>query len=119
VNDGSTVATRADYDRQRRRAGEAEIDNLGYAPVYAEPGYTQPRAGVLMADWNVFPSDIADVLEDLGYAVEWSDEWITCEDCGGAVRTQPDSYSWTPAYQIVDGAVLCRACVPAPETEEA
>src|SRR5678816_1797897 len=37
---------------------------------------------------------LSDLAEKAGYAVEWSDEWSTCDDCGKAVRTSPDSYGW-------------------------
>jgi hypothetical protein len=110
VNRGEVQATRADYDRQRVQRTESEIDNLGWAPGYAEPGYDQPTRGVLLADWNVFPTGIDTILERAGYTIEWSDEWITCAECNKAVRTEPDGYDWTPSYVIVDGDFLCRSC---------
>src|SRR5690606_14129584 len=50
-------------------------------------------------------------LESLGYSCEWSDEWSTCSECGKAVRTSPDSYSWQPAYIIMhECELLCLEC---------
>ena len=102
----------ADYDRQRRRSAESEIDNLGWAPKYAESGYDQPKVGVLTANWNVFPGELPDVLERAGYSIEWSDEWTTCGDCGGALRTSPDCFDWEPSYTEVEGDILCLECAP-------
>lgn len=113
VNDGSATSDfdRADYLRQLESQAKSEIENLGYAPHYSEPGYDAPKRGVLFANWNCFPREIGDILERAGYAIEWSDEWTTCEDCGGAVRTQPDSYSWQRAYTMPDDCtIVCHAC---------
>ena len=111
VNDGSRVDLRADYLIQLERDARAEIDNMGFAAEYAEPGYTQPKRGVLMANWNVLPRGLDTILERAGYAIEWSDEWSTCESCNRAVRTQPDSYFWEPAYKLVnDSELLCTEC---------
>lgn len=110
VNDGSAAFDRADYLQQLERDARAEVENIGYAATYAEPGYAQPARGVLFANWNRLPRNIDRTLERAGYAVEWSDEWTTCEDCGAAYRTEPDC--WTPAggYCETCTAELCRAC---------
>lgn len=107
-----TPETDATYNKQRRRSAESEIENLGYAPSYAEPGYDQPLCGVLMANWNVFPSKVTDILERAGYSIEWWDEWTTCDDCGRALRTQPDGHGWTPSYEDGGGdcSTLCFKC---------
>ena len=104
--------------------------DIDYADGYAEPGYTEPRRGIYLADWNdekrrgtdaeraagehwptvsTFRSRFADLLDRAGYAVEWSDEWIVC-DCGKAVRIQPTGWDWTPLYIIRDGQFACREC---------
>lgn len=111
VNNGLDLRTRPDYLRQLRLSAESELENMGFAPSYAEPGYTQPAVGVLFANWNVFPSYIDKTLEQLGYAVEWSDEWTTCDDCQRAIRTSPDSYGFTPSYADIDGGTLCLDCL--------
>lgn len=112
TNDGSNPATRAEYLKQLQHRAECEIENIGFAPDYAEPGYDSPDKAVLFANWNCLPRNLDTILERLGYAVEWSDEWMTCEDCGRAVRTSPDGYDWTPFYKIEnDCEVLCLDCL--------
>lgn len=124
VNDGSREDWRADYLRQLERDVQSEIENMGYASAYAESGYDTPKRGILFANWNRFPRGFDSVLERAGYAVEWSDEWTTCEDCGKAYRTSPDSYGWTPAGQYREdlSAELCNACYadakPADDTDD-
>ncbi len=92
-----------------------------------EPGYDDKP--VALADWNDVtrhdpfshenfpyrtvdntPPRLAKLFEKLGYAVEWSDEWYTCEGCYKAVRCSPDSYSWKP-YFWGDSGILCGDCV--------
>jgi hypothetical protein len=110
VNDGSAAFDRADYLRQLERDARSEVENMGFASHYAEPGYGQPRRGVVFANWNRLPRNIDAILERMGFAVEWSDEWSTCDDCNGAVRTEPDGYDWKPSYRIVDDALVCSGC---------
>ena len=94
-----------------QRSALSEIDNLGYASEYAEPGYSPTEKGVLFANWNYFPRNIDSILEGYGYAVEWSDEWSTCGECGKAVRTSPDNWGWTPSFRIFnDCELLCLDC---------
>lgn len=108
------------------------LENWTHA--YAEPGYRDPERGILFGNWNDHgeygkrtkadqrPSRFAKIAEHAGYATEWHDEWSTCEDCGKAVRTSPDSYSWTPAYAIIgECSLVCCDCIasdPAPLLEE-
>jgi hypothetical protein len=109
VNDGSEVYDRVDYLRQLASAVRSEIDNMGYAEDYVEPGYIAPKNGILFANWNVFPSGIDYNLELLGFCTEWSDEWAICE-CNRAYRTSPDSYDWAPAFVVIKDRVLCIDC---------
>lgn len=95
---------------------------------YAEPGYHDPELGILFGDWNnetrydketqtrVEVSDrhsrFSAIAEHAGYGIEWYDEWSTCGDCGKAVRTSADSYSWQPAYVILNECELvCHECL--------
>jgi hypothetical protein len=119
VNDGTTVDLQPEYCRQLEKAAQSEYENLGFAKGYAEPGYTDPENGVLFANWNRFPRNFDQLLEKAGYACEWSDEWATCEDCGKAVRTEPDSYCWKPAFRMgrEDCGLFCVDCF-ANETDE-
>ena len=92
-------------------ARQSEIENIGFASEYAEPGYTNPAKGILFADWNLFPRDIDRLLEFYGYEIGWSDEWSTCDNCGRAVRTSADCYSWSPSYTCQDGEITCTDCL--------
>ena len=102
----------------------------GYSITYAcgccEPGYDDKE--VVLANWNsktrydkeanrcveiddTMPR-LAKIFEKLGYAVEWEDEWSTCEDCGKVFRTSPDSYSWTPHYAFIgECCLVCGDCI--------
>lgn len=87
-------------------------DEIDYANGYAEPGYSDPDKCILFANWNEYPTRLADILERAGYAIEWSDEWSTCEDCGRAIRTSPDSYGWQASYVILNECeIVCNDCV--------
>ncbi len=112
INDGSATFDRADYLRQLTRDAQSEVDNIGYATDYAEPGYDTPKRGILFANWNRLPKDFDRILERAGYAIEWSDEWTTCEDCNKAYRTSADSYVWESAgsYREDLGSELCNVC---------
>lgn len=123
VNDGTfaTFGTRKDFLRQLERAATSELENMGYASEYAEPGYDTPKRGILFANWNVFPRGLDTLLERAGYAIEWSGEWYFCEDCNKALRTGPNSFCWTPAYDeklANEGTILCKECAPEEEEEE-
>src|SRR5512138_3892393 len=111
-NNGDNPATRADYLRQLERSATSEAENATHSPHYSEPGYDAPKRGIIFANWNVFPPELGNILTRAGYSCEWSDEWSTCEDCGGAVRTSADSYSWEPSYRIIDEcSVVCHECM--------
>jgi hypothetical protein len=96
------------------------------ARYYAEPGYSQPESGIVFGNWNAAcgfnvpkevqkrdpVSKLARVLEHFGFELEWEDEWTTCYDCGKAVRTQANSYSWTGHYRIMNECeVVCLDCL--------
>lgn len=68
---------------------------------YGEPGYDQPQSGIVFADWNDVPQPLQVALEEVGYNLEWSDEWLICGQ-GKAWRTSPTSYSWSPSYRVTD-----------------
>ena len=92
---------------------------------YAEPGYDDKP--LVLADWNdiqtykpgtnevvsrnTTPSRLATLFEKLGYGVEWSDEWITCQGCYEAMRYRGDSYSWTPYWYENGCELYCFNCV--------
>ena len=78
----------------------------------AEPGYDDKI--MIAANWN------PDNMKRIGKFIEryfegevlteWSDEWIRCEDCSKAVRTQPNCYGWLPYYVMGDGWIMCGDC---------
>jgi len=112
---------------------EDGIYEVQHASDYAEPGYSCEEKGVLFANWNVsqrwdtennkwitlddFLSSLSEVVEAAGYEIEWSDEWTTCGECGLAVRTRGDSYSWRGFYHIIDCEVTCGECIQEDPTE--
>lgn len=79
----------------------------------SEPGYDDKL--VALANWNNISSHVFDALESRGISCEWEDEWITCDNCGKAFRTSPDSYGWEMYGHIFDGFALCGDCIDAPE----
>lgn len=101
------------------------VDEIQLAEGYSEPGYSGDK--IALANWNnvsVYNSEtksfevkddtmprLANILEKMGYTLEWSDEWITCDCCGKIVRCQADSYSWTASYEINDDGVTCHECL--------
>jgi hypothetical protein len=100
------------------------------AQEYAEPGYTQPAEGkcILFGNWNKrdtynretqkcepvpdgdAPKRFSAIAEHLGYILEWSDEWTCCDNCYRAIRTNADSYSWTPYFVMDDNGIQCAEC---------
>lgn len=85
--------------------------------IYCEPGYSTQHNWVVVGDFN--PSDSSngggferacDMLERI-CALEWFDEWATCDECGKLVRTSPDSYHYTPFYHITESAIVCLDCL--------
>ena len=110
---------------------DTQVSDYGidsWAFEYAEPGYKTPESGILFGNWNDkdrydpdtktrikvsdLPSRFAKIAEYAGYAIEWSDEWITCENCNKAIRTSPDCYSWTPSYVLLrECSVVCLECL--------
>lgn len=63
---------------------------------------------------HTLPSRLARILEAAGAEIEWLDEWAECSHCYRAVRTEPDSYSWTPAYAWVGECdIVCASCLRA------
>jgi hypothetical protein len=95
--------------------------DISWAPHYSEPGYSDSDDGVYFANWNPTSftprvdnvvSRIGALLAREGATLEWSDEWTTCNDCGGAVRTSADCYSWTPNFVVIDECeIVCHDCL--------
>lgn len=82
----------------------------------AEPGYGNDETIWVTGNWNPArfvrkgdgqppltndesrPVRLGNALERLGVELLWLDEWIQCGQCMKVVRSEPDSYSWTPYY---------------------
>jgi hypothetical protein len=113
-----------------------QLECITWAPKYVEPGYTCGEAGIFFGNWNevdrydsalkkrvpevdgsILPR-LMKCLEKCGAEIEWSDEWTTCGECGGAVRTEPDSHWWKPSYRIMDGEIICNTCAEEDEEED-
>ena len=86
--------------------------DVEYVDEYAEPGYSVDDKGILLANWNEYKRE-REVGERLGYNIEWSDEWTTCDACMRAIRTSGTSYGWFPYYVIFNrwGEEICRDCM--------
>jgi len=96
-----------------------ELANNGvdWYPGYSEPGYKQPRKGVLVANWNHVGIEESEA-EKHGYGYEWNDEWVSCDDCGNIVRTSPNGWGWTKSWGELDGDILCHKCIKKSWAEE-
>lgn len=116
------TAAKRNFQRILRR-----LENMSYADKYVEPGYSlgENSQGILFGNWNHWGrykggqyvlddeskmmSRIVHILEKVA-DLEWHDEWTTCSDCGGSVRTQRDCYGWQPAYVLLDCELICLDC---------
>jgi hypothetical protein len=73
---------------------------------YGERGYTQPEKGVILANWNNIPDNVAELFEECGYNLEWSDEWIIDYENSKCYRVSPDSYGWQPIVHYTDNGEI-------------
>jgi hypothetical protein len=114
-----------------------KLGDITSAPHYSEPGYKleEGKTCILFGNWNrnryhrlgeaSTPDQIAEddfyeefckQLETVA-ELEWHDEWTTCSDCGGAIRTSPDGHGWQKSYVELGGDQICRRCAPAQADE--
>lgn len=91
------ISIRAIEGLLTKRCGDVD-----WCESYGEPGYSNPERGIIFANWNHVSRSVQDWLEHHDYALEWSDEWITCGETSKAYRTSPDSYSWLPSYVMTE-----------------
>jgi hypothetical protein len=79
---------------------------------YAEPGYYSDNNIIAIGNWNgEISKRVKSIFEKMNVECEWEDEWVTCSNCGKAVRTQPDSYGWKASFSIEDGEINCVNCL--------
>jgi hypothetical protein len=110
-----TAATGEEY-------GDGEVvTNIGQG--FSEPGYSGDvwvtgnwnparfNREVPLTNEESLPERLGNALDKQGVEILWLDEWADCHSCFKAVRTQPDSYSWTPSYYSTeDGELFCHEC---------
>jgi len=123
------TAARNDANSKAKNSNDwqvrSQLEDIQLHNGYAEPGYSDPKCGIVATgNWNKItkwengqrlvisdvPTRIGRLFEKLGIETEWSDEWCECSHCGKIIRTQPDSYSWTPSYTMGDGELWCKEC---------
>jgi len=90
----------------KRMTKRAYGEQADWCESYGEPGYSDPKNGIIFANWNNVPEHIQRGLERRGFELEWSDEWIIDYDANKAYRSSPDSYGWTPSYFIKDSGKI-------------
>ena len=98
---------------------------------YAEPSYgtiwTHDDEVIVLGNWNpkrfVREDDppltddenigprLAEKLEEAGAECAWLDEWVQCDECYRAIRSVPDSYSWTMYGAFIEGGYVCAGCM--------
>lgn len=80
-----------------------ENHDASFCPSYGEPGYTDPKSGIVFADWNNINGRIGNYLEAAGFGLEWSDQWVIDYNHNKAYRTSPNSYGWLPTAIYAPG----------------
>ena len=118
---------RAGINAAKTPQGRSQVNNVSISQGYAEPGYdNQPSGIVALGNWNTVtrfnsaigrcdeiddaPSRVAKLLERIGVALEWEDEWAVCDGCLKVVRTEPDCFCWQPSYVQTNGGFFCKTC---------
>jgi hypothetical protein len=106
--------------------GHSQVEDIRLYSGYAEPGYTDPKSGVIaLGNWNSVseyragkfvtvddtPARVASLLEKLGVELEWEDEWAACQECGRISRISPDSYRWQRSGVEDEGGTVCGECL--------
>lgn len=71
---------------------------------YAEPGYSTEKKWIITADWNNIPRGLGFFIAKIVEA-EWFDEWWSCSDCGGLIKTVEST-----TYKIENGEIYCHKC---------
>lgn len=86
--------------------------NATYYPGRTGSERERTDVPVIVADWNRIPVDLINQVESDGFEIDWADSVHGCDDCGHAVGTVPEYWTWTPSYAW-DGecAVVCFACL--------
>ena len=88
-------------------------DGISLYTKVCEPGYEENKKGFLLANWNHITPQLQAWLNSEGYDLEWSDEWTTCDECGGLIRTSPTSYGWKLYGKLDRSGYTCGDCLKA------
>lgn len=107
-----------------------ERGELDWFDKYADPRRDSGK-GVLTANWNEFPRKgdheynwgkgrkFQDLLEKMGYQIEWSDQTTRCDHCYGCITTDADYYGDTAHYAILGECdAVCEHCIRTDFAEE-
>lgn len=109
----------------------SERGDLDWYDAYADP-HQGAGKGILTANWNEFPRPgdhtfnwsakgrkFGDILERMGYQLEWSDQTSRCDHCGGAIQEQPHCYGDTAHYAMLGECdTVCENCIRKDFTDE-
>jgi hypothetical protein len=104
-----------------------ENGELDFYHGYA-PGSGDSDARVFSANWNtetqynsetresiVVDNSLArlgELLENLPKVdLAWCDTTSHCDGCMKAISSSPTHWSWTPAYAVLDGSIMCQGCL--------
>jgi len=78
-----------------------------FAEEYGERGYFKEKEGnvIVTGDWNYLAGSIYDIIEENGYEMEWSDQWIMDYDTQEIFKSNGDeqgelSYFWISECEI-------------------
>ena len=109
---------------------DTSLNRLDYIQLhygYCEPDYENESDYIATGDWNNISKyneetrnfdvldntlpEVAKKLEELGFELEWEDEWTECSECNKLVRTNPSSYGWQQSYVHTDDGPVCFKCI--------
>jgi hypothetical protein len=97
---------------------------ITYYNEYGADAFKNMRLGWTKEKWDktrkrcsiykgLSPYTIPDGLVELNQIVDWGfeDEYMTCGNCGKAIRTTPGYYGDKPGYVILNDEMICGNCI--------
>ncbi len=122
-----TEETRETLNRAQRLVRAATGENYGDGEMVTDIGIGMVRESDqtvwVSGNWNPsrflregdepltntenLPERLGNALEGIGVETLWSDEWQRCIECARAIRTEPNSYSWTADYINTEDGLIC------------
>ncbi len=78
------------------------------ASEYGEPGYVgvDDTDRVITANWNGMSSGVYDIIEDNGFALEWSESWACDYENDKMYRTDSSGPGWEPSIFYTECEML-------------